>query len=88
MLDCLWLEKVLHTHAKNNINTSKRPQSQIPAKEARASFPFLLIRAISKQKKSNANSRQKKSSANSRRESKDSYQGEQARIEQPRWLKS
>ena len=43
MVDCLWLEKVLHTHAENNINMSKRPQPQIPAKEARASFPFLLI---------------------------------------------
>ena len=43
MLDCLWLEKVPHTHAKNTINTSKRPQPQIPAKEARASFPFQLI---------------------------------------------
>ena len=34
LLDCLWLEKVLHTHAENNFNTSKRPRwSQIPAKE-------------------------------------------------------
>ena len=43
VLDCLWLEKVLHSHAKNNFNTSKRPQSQFLAKEARASFPFKLI---------------------------------------------
>ena len=43
VLDCLWLGKVLHTHAENNFNTSKRPHPQILAKEARASFPFKLI---------------------------------------------
>ena len=34
---------MLHTHAKNNFNTSKRPQPEIPAKVARASFPFKFI---------------------------------------------
>ena len=43
VLDCLWLEKVLHTPAKNNFNTSKRPQHQIPAKEARTSFHLQTI---------------------------------------------
>ena len=43
VLDCLRLEKMLHTHAKNNFNTSKRPQPHIPAKGARASFPLKLI---------------------------------------------
>ena len=43
VLDCLWLEKVTHTHAKNKFNTLKRSQPHIPAKEARASFPFQLF---------------------------------------------
>ena len=43
VLDSLRLERMLHTHAKNTFNTSKHPQPQIPAKKARASFPFKLI---------------------------------------------
>ena len=41
VLDCLWLEKVTHTQAKNKANTWKNSQPQIPAKEARASFHLL-----------------------------------------------
>ena len=43
VLDCLWLEKMTHTHAKKKFNTLKNSQPQIPAKEARASFHLLTI---------------------------------------------
>ena len=35
VLDCLRLEKVIHTNAKNKINTLKRSQPQVAAKETR-----------------------------------------------------
>ena len=41
VLDCLWLENVTHTHAKNTFNTLSL---KIPAKEARSSFPFQLFK--------------------------------------------
>ena len=40
VLDCLWLEKLQHTLAKNSFKTSKSSQPHIPAKEAHASFSF------------------------------------------------
>ena len=43
VLDCLWLGKVTHTHAKTQFNALKSSQPQIPAKEARGSLHLPTI---------------------------------------------